>query len=59
MPANRFEQIMQPLNVGERLAVSAALFMAQDMKEAFIARYGTYGWEHLEKVLSPSNPIVD
>jgi len=49
----RFEEILQPLNVQERLAISAALFIAEDNEAEFKRRFGTYGWECLMKIMKP------
>jgi hypothetical protein len=50
----RFERIMNGLTVGERMAVSGAMFLAQDMSEEFKRRYGDYGLEQLNRLLDPN-----
>ncbi len=48
----RLEHLLQPHTPETRLAVVGALYLAQTMKDEFTRRYGTKGWEALERLLS-------
>ncbi len=49
-----FWELMQKIpDAKMRMVVSGALFFAEDHKDEFAARYGTYGLEGLVELMQP------
>lgn len=47
----RLEHLIQQSDDNrDRLAVMCAICLAQSMKEEFVQKYGTYGWEALQRL---------